>query len=83
MNLGQTPNFEPMGPPIELMTPPGPPIGPYGEPYQPPVPRDPVAVAPEPLTIDITGGREMTWWEANQAWVLPVGFVLLVMAANR
>ncbi len=63
--------------------PPGPPIGPAGEPYQPPVPRDPVAIAPEPLTIDITGGREMTWWEANQPWVVPLGFVLLFWAANR
>lgn len=37
----------------------------------------------EPLTIDITGGREMSWFEANKSWALPVGFVLLFMAANR
>lgn len=37
----------------------------------------------EPLTIEITGGREQTWFEANKGWVLPVGFVALFMLANR
>lgn len=37
----------------------------------------------EPLLIEITGGREQTWFEANKGWVLPVGFVALFMLANR
>ena len=54
----------------------------------PPLPDNwPIAVGEPspstPLTIDITGGREQTWWEANQAWALPAGFVLLFVLANR
>ncbi len=50
----------------------------------PPLPPDWSPALPrQPLTIGITGGREMSWWEANKGWALPVGFILLFMAANR
>lgn len=60
----------------EIMGPPLPPGWAAG-------PNTPTGPRMEPLTIDITGGREMSWWEANQGWILPLGFIGLFILANR
>lgn len=37
----------------------------------------------KPLEIEITGGTEQTWFEANKVWFLPAAFVVVFMLANR